>query len=181
MSKPGKAQNKPAPAPQKAEPKKKAGAFNAKNYERPGLLEAEILEIKEAFDLFDSDQSGVIDVKELRGAMTSHGLALTNQRVMDILDRIDSDSNGQIDFDEFLIIMSSRMDDSEKALETVFKIFDGSGEGQITIEDLRRIAAEVGDKPTEEDLKDMIDLVQQGEIKPFVDFEDFKRIATSKQ
>lgn len=29
--------------------------FNSKQYERPGFTEEEILEIKEAFDIFDAD------------------------------------------------------------------------------------------------------------------------------
>ena len=33
--------------------------FNAKQYERPGLTEDEIEEIKEAFDLFDTDGVGI--------------------------------------------------------------------------------------------------------------------------
>ena len=40
--------------------------FNAKQYERPGLTEEEIIEIKDAFDLFDNDGSGTIDPKELK-------------------------------------------------------------------------------------------------------------------
>lgn len=43
-------------------PKKPAG-FNAKNYEKPGLTEDEVIEIKEAFDLFDTDGGGSIDPK----------------------------------------------------------------------------------------------------------------------
>ena len=39
------------PPPQKGGQK----GFNPKQYERPGLTEDEILEIKEAFDLFDTD------------------------------------------------------------------------------------------------------------------------------
>lgn len=47
---------------------KKGGAtkskqFNAKAFERPGLTEEEVLEIKEAFDLFDTDGGGSIDPK----------------------------------------------------------------------------------------------------------------------
>ena len=33
-------------------------AFDTKNYEKNGLTEGEVLEIKEAFDLFDTDKSG---------------------------------------------------------------------------------------------------------------------------
>ena len=42
-------------------------------YERPGLKQDEIEEIKEAFDLFDTDQSGEIDPKEMKAAMQSLG------------------------------------------------------------------------------------------------------------
>ena len=37
--------------------------FNAAAYVRPGLSEAEVVEIKHAFDLFDTDQGGSVDLK----------------------------------------------------------------------------------------------------------------------
>ena len=52
--------------------------FNANKYLRPGLTEDEIDEIKEAFDLFDTDGSGSIDPKELRAAMQSLGFEAKN-------------------------------------------------------------------------------------------------------
>ena len=55
--------------------------FNAKKFERPGLTEDEIEEIKEAFDLFDTDGSGTIDPKELRAAMQSLGFEAKNQTI----------------------------------------------------------------------------------------------------
>ena len=44
-------------------PLKKSNAFNAKAFERPGLSEDVVMEIKEAFDLFDTDNGGSIDPK----------------------------------------------------------------------------------------------------------------------
>ena len=55
--------------------------FRAHKYERPGLGEDEIEEIKEAFDLFDTDGSGTIDPKELRAAMQSLGFEAKNQTI----------------------------------------------------------------------------------------------------
>jgi len=52
-----------------------------KKYERPGLTEDEIEEIKEAFDLFDTDGSGSIDPKELKAAMQSLGFEAKNQTI----------------------------------------------------------------------------------------------------
>jgi len=45
---------------------KKGNEFNAKAFERPGLTEEEVLEIKEAFDLFDTDGGGTIDPRGKR-------------------------------------------------------------------------------------------------------------------
>ena len=41
----------------------KAPAFNPSKFVRPGLNEDEVAEIKEAFDLFDTDGGGEIDPK----------------------------------------------------------------------------------------------------------------------
>jgi hypothetical protein len=71
---------------QRARPK-----FNAKKYERPGLTEDEIEEIKEAFDLFDTDGSGAIDPKELKAAMKSLGFETKNATIYQMISDIDKD------------------------------------------------------------------------------------------
>ena len=58
--------------------KKKGQGFSAQDHVRPGLSEDEVLEIKEAFDLFDSDGGGTIDPGELKAAMTSLGFEAKN-------------------------------------------------------------------------------------------------------
>lgn len=37
--------------------------FDTKPYERPGLTENDILEIKEVFDMFDKEHAGIINPK----------------------------------------------------------------------------------------------------------------------
>ena len=49
--------------------------------ERPGLTEDEIEEIREAFNLFDTDGSGKIDPKELKAAMQSLGFESKNPTI----------------------------------------------------------------------------------------------------
>ena len=41
----------------------KGNKFNAAAYTKPGVSEAEVNEIKHAFDLFDTDQGGSVDLK----------------------------------------------------------------------------------------------------------------------
>ena len=47
----------------KKAPVGKPAAFNPSKFVRPGLNEDEVAEIKEAFDLFDTDGGGEIDPK----------------------------------------------------------------------------------------------------------------------
>ena len=68
----------------------------------PGLSEEEIEEIREAFNLFDTDGSGTIDPKELKAAMQSLGFEAKNQTIYQMIGDIDKDGSGSIDFEEFL-------------------------------------------------------------------------------
>ena len=45
------------------------GGKGSRPAERPGLTEDEVEEIREAFNLFDTDGSGAIDPRELKAAM----------------------------------------------------------------------------------------------------------------
>merc|ERR1712170_151133 len=89
-----------------------AKSFNAKKF-RPGLTEDEVEEIKEAFDLFDTDGSGSIDPKELRAAMQSLGFEAKNQTIYQMINDLDKNKSGNIDFDEFLDMMTARMSDRD--------------------------------------------------------------------
>ena len=73
---------------------------------RPGLTDDEVEELRQAFDLFDTDGSGTIDPKELRAAMQSLGFETKNQTIYQMIQDIDKDGDGDIDFDEFLDLMT---------------------------------------------------------------------------
>ena len=73
--------------------------YDLHRYERPGLTEDEIEEIKEAFDLFDTDGSGTIDPKELKAAMQSLGFEAKNQTIFQMISDLDRNNNGAIDFE----------------------------------------------------------------------------------
>ena len=75
--------------------------------ERPGLSEEEIEEIREAFNLFDTDGSGTIDPKELKAAMQSLGFEAKNQTIYQMIGDIDKDGSGEIDFEEFKAMMKA--------------------------------------------------------------------------
>mmetsp|Transcript_14111 Transcript_14111/g.20863 ORF Transcript_14111/g.20863 Transcript_14111/m.20863 type:complete len:165 (+) Transcript_14111:100-594(+) len=150
-----------------------------KTYNRPGLSEEEIEEIREAFNLFDTDGSGHIDPKELKAAMQSLGFEAKNQTIYQMISDIDKDGSGSIDFDEFLDMMTARMSDKDtrEDINKVFQLFDDDRTGKITIKNLRRIAKELGENMSDSELKEMIeraDLDNDGEVS----MEEFYSIMT---
>ena len=79
-------------------PRSRAGARgNQKN--RGGLTEEQKQEIREAFDLFDTDGSGTIDAKELKVAMRALGFEPKKEEIKKMIADIDKDGSGTIDFD----------------------------------------------------------------------------------
>merc|ERR1712072_1541699 len=66
-------------------------------------------EVKEAFDLFDTDGSGAIDAKELKIAMQALGFEPTNQEISKLISDIDIDGNATVEFEEFLEMMEGKM------------------------------------------------------------------------
>ena len=155
--------------------------FNAKKFERPGLTEDEIEEIKEAFDLFDTDGSGTIDPKELRAAMQSLGFEAKNQTIFQMISDLDKNKSGSIDFEEFLDMMTARISDrnTKDDLKRVFNLFDDDRSGEIKVEHLKRVARELGEEISEEELKEIVQRADlDGDSK--LTFEDFYNVMTRK-
>ncbi|EYC21055.1 hypothetical protein Y032_0020g202 [Ancylostoma ceylanicum] len=69
------------------------------------LTEEEIEEFKEAFLLFDKDGNGTISTKELGIAMRALGQNPTEQQILEIINDVDIDGNGQVEFPEFCVMM----------------------------------------------------------------------------
>ena len=72
---------------------------------------------------------------------------------------LDKDGSGSIDFDEFLDMMTARMSDKDtrEDINKVFRLFDDDKTGFITIKNLRRVARELGETMTDEELMEMIE------------------------
>lgn len=70
-------------------------ASNArKGRDRPGLTADEVEEIREAFNLFDTDGSGTIDPNELKAAMQSLGFDKKNPSIYNMVADLSAKSKG---------------------------------------------------------------------------------------
>jgi Ca2+-binding EF-hand superfamily protein len=66
-------------------------------------------EIREAFDLFDLDGSGTIDVKELKVAMRALGFEPKREELKKMIADLDKGNSDRLDFSEFLELMVKKM------------------------------------------------------------------------
>ena len=199
-------------------PEKKAQKFE--------LTEEQKQEIREAFDLFDTDgsgtwpfctlawrpsccllllqvrvivdmgdvasclltcagcvvASGTIDAKELKVAMRALGFEPKKEEIKKMISDIDKDGSGNIDFQEFLEMMTAKMvravhlccwivvgpthsrlgmqqseKDSREEILKAFRLFDDDETGKISFRNLKRVAKELGENMTDEELAEMIE------------------------
>ena len=160
----------------------KQEAFNPKNYEKNGLTEDEVIEIKEAFDLFDSDHSGTIDTEELKQALSNLGIDAKNQTLQNMMNDIDKNQSGTIDFNEFIELMTAKFSDKDtpEDLRKVFDLFIGDDTAdKIEFKHLKRVAKELGENISDEELNEMIVRADTDRVGK-VSFEEFFAIMTKK-
>ncbi|CAB3367959.1 Hypothetical predicted protein [Cloeon dipterum] len=88
-----------------------------------GLTEDQVAEFKEAFMLFDKDEDGTITMAELGVVMRSLGQRPSETELRDMVNEVDQDGNGTIEFNEFLQMMSKKMKgaDNEEELREAFR------------------------------------------------------------
>ena len=159
------------------------GEFRPKDYEGRGLSDDEIMEIKEAFDLFDSDKSGTIDKSELRNALQNLGIDSRNHTLNTMMKDLDKDDSGSVTFDEFIDMMTAKMSDKDtrEDLEKVFRLFlgDDTNADKISVKHLKRVANDLQESMTDTELHEMIARADLDKDN-FVSLEEFIQIMTKK-
>ena len=122
------------------------------------LQEEKVAECKEVFDLFDKDKDGAITTKELGYVMRALGADITQTELQEMINKIDQNSSGKIEFKEFLELFVKKLKDpdTEEDLIEAFKIFDKNGNGIISAAELKLVMTTYGERLTEEEANEMI-------------------------
>ena len=86
-----------------------------------------------------------------------------------------------ITFEEFLDMMTARISDKNTRddIERVFKLFDSNRNGYISLDDMKRVAKELGEDISEKELQEIIqraDLDNDSKLT----IEDFYQVMTKK-
>lgn len=65
--------------------------------------------LRAAFTVFDKNKDGFISVKELKDVMMNLGEKMTDDEFDDMIAEADIDGDGQIDYEEFIAMMTQNM------------------------------------------------------------------------
>merc|ERR1711939_326920 len=112
---------------------------------KPELSDQQIKEMREAFDLFDTDGGGTIDAAELETAMTALGFTPSKGEINKMVGDLDKDGDGTIDWDEFVLLMGGKMSDKDMKEDMIkaFKLFDADNTGKVSFKNLEAVAKEL--------------------------------------
>jgi calcium-dependent protein kinase len=105
----------------------------------------EISDLRDQFDAMDMDRNGTITLDEMRIALQKdQPWMLKESRVLEILQAMDTNRDGLVDFDEFvaatLHVHQLKETDAKKwqmRLQAAFDKFDFDGDGYITAIELK--------------------------------------------
>ena len=141
-------------------------------------------DLRQAFDLFDIKENGKIDPSEIKETMKQLGFDTKNPTIYKIIEDLDTEeskSNGGLSFTEFSEMMQKRLGDrdTKEGARRIFDLFvDDEKAEYIPLESLKKIAQELGEKMSEDDVKEMIECATKNEGKLY--FDDFFYIISKK-
>ena len=116
------------------------------------------IELKEAFNIFDKESTGRIALKDTWIILRSLGKNPTEAELADILNEHPDSENNYMDFPTFLNYIRRNLQDTdtEEELRERCKVYDREKNGLISFADLRWVLLNLGEKLTEEEVKEML-------------------------
>merc|ERR1719331_266950 len=104
-------------------------------------------EFRKNFNLFDKKRTGSIPVADMGTVLRSLGQNPTEAELAALVEEVDKDKSGTIEFDEFVDLMSrtnKTQEQMEEEIKNAFLTFDSDGSGYIDREGLVNVLTTMG-------------------------------------
>jgi len=148
------------------------------------LSKDQVVMLRKAFDMFDKEKKGVINTNMVATILRSLGQTFEENDLKDLIDEIDSDGSGELEFEEFTGLAAKFLgeEDAEamqQELREAFRLYDKEGNGYINVSDLREILRALDDAVGEDELDEMITEIDT-DGSGTVDFDEFLEMMTGE-
>merc|ERR1719336_2091197 len=133
---------------------------------------------KSVFKEFDKDGDSFIDKTELKELLKRWKVKVNDEEADDIMNEIDKNKDGKIDFEEFYHYMEA-MSNPRHDLRQTFKLFDKDGDGYISKKELTETLELLGKKMGQPRINSILqEADQDGDGK--ISFDEFCRYFAKK-
>lgn len=141
--------------------------------------EEKIKECKEAFQIFDRDNDGLLNIEETSNAFLALGYEFKKKEMCSIFS--DYATGDRINFKSFLAFLSKRSNDQENEEELMecFQNFDRDGDGKLNAKELKYTLLTLGEKLSDDEIDEIIneiDSTGEGSIT----YQDFVKLMLLK-
>ena len=152
-------------------------------------------EVKEKFLVFaayDDNNDGTINKEELEAVMKYMGLNPTKKELQEIMNKLDADGSGFLEFQEYLNLVQTIKNadpldfdptlnsnnltkEEEEQIKDKFLLFDADGSGSISKEELGAAMRYMGQNPTEAEVQTMLESLDKDGTH-VLEFSEFLRL-----
>merc|ERR1711976_1059717 len=135
--------------------------------DQTGLEKDEIKVLKSCFTLFDTKKQDFLGADDLDDILRAMGFRPSKEELKEILEEIDEDGSGEIEFGEFcqlcaeFLVEEPDEETMRAELKEAFRVYDKEGQGFITTTQLRDIISELDPNLTQEDLDGIIEEIDE--------------------
>ena len=115
--------------------------------------------------------------------MRALGFPIKKVDVIKYYKEVLKDVSDSLTFEEFIRIVAPIMPkrDTKEEIYKIFQLFDEDKTGKISFKNLRKIALEVGEQLSDEEIKEMIkEADRSSHQEGLIDFDDFYRVMKKK-
>ena len=123
----------------------------------PQYSKEELHSIEKAFKLF-ADRDGIVHLNNMVIAMKELKLDETEPVIYDLMAELEAETKQGITYDDFVQLLTAKLQDreSQKSTERVYELFVEDPNGTLNYEVLKKVANQVGDQTSDEDLQRLI-------------------------